>query len=62
MPGCFSYVVAADPAEPDALWVTEVWESQASHQASLQLPAVQAADSVTACRPRKRERSRLETP
>ncbi len=43
MPGCFSYVVAADPAEPDALWVTEVWESQASHQASLQLPAVQAA-------------------
>jgi len=43
MPGCFSYVVAADATEPDALWVTEVWESQASHQASLRLPAVQAA-------------------
>jgi quinol monooxygenase YgiN len=43
MPGCLSYVVAADAAEPDALWVTEVWERQASHQASLQLPAVQAA-------------------
>lgn len=43
MPGCFSYVVATDPADPDALWVTEVWDSQASHQASLQLPAVQAA-------------------
>jgi len=43
MPGCLSYVVAADSAEPDGLWVTEVWESQASHQASLQLPAVQAA-------------------
>ena len=43
MPGCLSYVVAADSAESDALWVTEVWESQASHQASLQLPAVQAA-------------------
>ena len=43
MPGCFSYVVAADATEPDALWVTEVWESQASHQASLQLPTVQAA-------------------
>ena len=43
MPGCLSYVVAADAAEPDALWVTEVWESQASHRASLQLPAVQAA-------------------
>jgi quinol monooxygenase YgiN len=43
MPGCLSYVVAADAAEPDALWVTEVWESQARHQGSLQLPAVQAA-------------------
>ncbi len=43
MPGCLSYVVAGDSGEPDALWVTEVWESQASHQASLQRPAVQAA-------------------
>ena len=43
MPGCLSYVVASDAADPDALWVTEVWDSQASHQASLQLPAVQAA-------------------
>jgi quinol monooxygenase YgiN len=42
MPGCLSYVVAADAADPDALWVTEVWDNQASHQASLQLPAVQA--------------------
>jgi quinol monooxygenase YgiN len=43
MPGCLSYIVATDPANPDALWVTEVWDSQASHRASLQLPAVQAA-------------------
>lgn len=43
MPGCLSYIVAEDPAEPDALWITEVWDSQASHQASLQLPSVQAA-------------------
>src|SRR6185436_3893154 len=43
MPGCLSYVVAADSGEPNALWVTEAWESQASHQASLQLPALQAA-------------------
>jgi quinol monooxygenase YgiN len=43
MPGCLSYVIAADPAEPDALWITEVWASQESHQASLALPAVQAA-------------------
>jgi quinol monooxygenase YgiN len=43
MPGCLSYIIAADPAEPDALWVTEVWDSETSHKASLQLPAVQAA-------------------
>lgn len=43
MPGCLSYVVASDPADADALWVTEVWDSAASHKASLQLPAVQAA-------------------
>lgn len=45
MPGCLSYIVANDPTNPDALWITEVWDSQASHQASLQLPAVQAAIS-----------------
>ena len=43
MPGCLSYVVAGDPAEPDALWITEVWKSAESHRASLSLPAVQAA-------------------
>ncbi len=43
MPGCLSYVVASDPAEPDALWITEVWDSRESHAASLKLPAVQAA-------------------
>jgi quinol monooxygenase YgiN len=43
MPGCLSYVVAHDPADDNALWVTEVWDSQASHKASLSLPAVQAA-------------------
>jgi len=43
MPGCLSYVVATDPADPDALWITEVWDSAASHRASLTLPAVQAA-------------------
>lgn len=43
MPGCLSYVVAADPSNEDALWVTEVWIDQGSHQASLSLPSVQAA-------------------
>ena len=43
MPGCLSYVVAADAVDPDALWVTEVWDSSTSHRASLNLPAVQQA-------------------
>lgn len=43
MPGCLSYVVARDPADADALWITEVWDSADSHRASLALPAVQAA-------------------
>jgi len=43
MPGCLSYVIAKDTSDPDALWITEAWDKQASHQASLALPAVQAA-------------------
>ncbi|HET6762394.1 MAG TPA: putative quinol monooxygenase [Longimicrobiaceae bacterium] len=43
MPGCLSYVVAQDPGDPDAVWITEAWDGKASHAASLQLPSVQAA-------------------
>jgi quinol monooxygenase YgiN len=43
MPGCRSYIVAHDPTDPDAIWVTEVWESQEHHRASLSLPSVQQA-------------------
>lgn len=43
MPGCHSYVVATDPSNPNAVWITEVWDSKASHAASLNLPAVKAA-------------------
>ena len=43
MPGCLSYIIAKDPADPDVIWITEVWDSKASHRASLQIPAVQAA-------------------
>jgi quinol monooxygenase YgiN len=45
MPGCRSYVIARDPADVDAIWVTEVWDDQQSHRASLSLPSVQAAIS-----------------
>jgi quinol monooxygenase YgiN len=43
MPGCLSYVVARDPADPNAIWITEAWDSEASHKASLSLPVVQKA-------------------
>jgi quinol monooxygenase YgiN len=45
MPGCLSYVLAKDPADADAIWITEVWIDEHSHRASLKLPAVQRAIS-----------------
>ena len=49
MPGCLSYVIATDPADPNALWITEVWESAEQHKASLALPSVKEA--ITKGRP-----------
>jgi quinol monooxygenase YgiN len=43
LPGCLTYVVGKDMAEENVLWVTEAWESQANHDASLYLPQVQNA-------------------
>lgn len=49
MPGCLSYVVARDPADPDGVWITEVWDSETSHKASLSLPQVK--DAIAKARP-----------
>ncbi|QDC00296.1 putative quinol monooxygenase [Mesorhizobium sp. 8] len=43
LPGCLSYIVARDPADTTAIWITEVWTDAESHKASLALPEVQAA-------------------
>ncbi|MFC6488982.1 putative quinol monooxygenase [Nitratireductor sp. GCM10026969] len=43
MPGCLSYVIAGDEQDEDAIWITEVWESEESHKAALSLPGVRAA-------------------
>lgn len=43
MPGCLSYIVARDPSNPDAIWITEAWTDADSHKASLGLASVQAA-------------------
>jgi quinol monooxygenase YgiN len=49
MPGCMSYVVAQDATSADGIWITEVWDSEASHKASLSLPAVK--DAISRARP-----------
>ena len=49
MPGCLSYIVARDPTDSDAIWVTEVWDNKASHEASLSLPSVR--DAITRGKP-----------
>lgn len=40
--GCLSYVVARDPQDTDALWVTEVWTDADAHRQSLQRPDIKA--------------------
>jgi quinol monooxygenase YgiN len=49
MPGCLSYVVAQDPSDENGIWITEVWDSKESHDASLSLPEVKK--SIAAARP-----------
>ena len=39
--GCYLYVICADLADPHGVWVMEVWRSQADHQGSLNLDAIQ---------------------
>jgi len=43
MVGCTSYLIAKDIEDENVLWVTEVWESEDAHRASLSLPGVIAA-------------------
>lgn len=43
MPGCLSYIVAKDSTDENAVWITEVWESEEHHKNSLSLPEVKKA-------------------
>ncbi len=40
LPGCLMYIVNTEPAQPDAVWVTEIWRSEAEHDASLKMESV----------------------
>ncbi len=42
MAGCQLYLINTSLTEPDVVWVTEVWRSQADHDASLALASVRA--------------------
>src|SRR5258708_1134672 len=44
--GCYVYVVNSAPDDPDAIWVTEIWRSQADHEASLALESVKSLIST----------------
>lgn len=43
MPGNMGYLIGEDSANPDAIWIVELWETKEAHAASLALPAVQDA-------------------
>src|SRR5579864_7836700 len=49
LPGCLSYIIAKDSRDENTIWVTEVWDSKESHDASLSLPSVTKA--ISAARP-----------
>ena len=40
--GCALYIINTSPTEPEVVWVTEVWDSQEAHDASLTSEAAQA--------------------
>jgi quinol monooxygenase YgiN len=47
--GCRAYEVGVNDEQPDTVFVVELWDSAAAHQASLALPEVQA--SIAEARP-----------
>jgi quinol monooxygenase YgiN len=47
--GCLLYEVGVNDADPDTVYVVELWESVDAHRASLALPEVQA--SIADARP-----------
>ena len=35
MPGCLNYIVAKEPRDENAIWITEVWDQQESYAATI---------------------------
>ena len=40
--GCHLYLVSKDKDQPNEVWITEIWDSKADHDASLKMDAVRA--------------------
>ena len=40
MPGCQAFVVMQGMSNPDQVMITEIWDDQADHQASLKNPEI----------------------
>ena len=38
---CYCYIVGVDPEDGDAVYIFEVWENEAAHQAALQMDVFQ---------------------
>ncbi|MFB9273691.1 putative quinol monooxygenase [Cohnella cellulosilytica] len=49
MEGCIYYIISESVDEPDALWISELWESEEAHAASLKNENVLAV--IQRCRP-----------
>lgn len=45
MPGNHIYIVSKDVANPNGIWITEVWDTKTSHQNSLKLESIKKAIS-----------------
>ena len=41
--GCNAYIVSLSNADSDTIHITEVWQTKAHHEASLQLPEIKAS-------------------
>lgn len=48
-PGCETYLVSTCPDDDNAVWVNEVWRSEAEHDASLRMAGV--AELIGRARP-----------
>ena len=38
--GCRLYAISRDDSEPDAVWITEIWDTKEDHDNSLKVPGV----------------------